>query len=134
MSDMMRVGVIGLGMGRNHVTGFNAHPQAEVVAICDQQEDRLIEIGDLNNVPGRYTDAAEMMEKENLDIVSIATPNKFHHPYALMAFEARSQRLLREAHGNERGRGPRDDRGRACRRQTPDDQLLLSLQPAVMGA
>ncbi len=88
MSDTLRVGVIGLGMGRHHVTGFNAHPQAEVVAISDTQEERLTEIGDANNVPGRYTDAAEMIAKENLDVVSIATPNKFHHPYTLMAFEA----------------------------------------------
>ncbi len=88
MSDTLRVGVIGLGMGRHHVTGFNAHPQAAVVAISDTQEDRLAEIGDPNNVPGRYTDAAEMIAKENLDIVSIATPNKFHHPYTMMAFDA----------------------------------------------
>ncbi|MDP6490872.1 MAG: Gfo/Idh/MocA family oxidoreductase [Kiritimatiellia bacterium] len=88
MDEALQVGVIGLGMGRHHVAGFNAHSQAKVVAICDQQEDRLAEIGDQNNVPGRYTDAAEMIAEENLDIVSIATPNTFHHAYTLMAFEA----------------------------------------------
>lgn len=88
MGDILRVGVIGLGMGRNHVTAFNAHEQAEVVAICDQDEARLAEIGDPNGVKGRYTDAAAMIAAENLDIVSIATPNKFHKPYTLMAFEA----------------------------------------------
>ncbi len=88
MKDVLRVGVIGLGMGRSHVAGFNAHAQARVVAICDQQEDRLAEIGDSNDVTGRYTDAAEMIATENLDIVTVATPNKFHHPYTMMAFEA----------------------------------------------
>lgn len=88
MSDTLRIGVIGLGMGRNHVTGFKVHPQAEVVAISDTQEDRLTEIGDLNHVPGRYTDAAEMIANENLDVVAVATPNMFHHTYTLMAFDA----------------------------------------------
>ncbi|MBT3293689.1 MAG: Gfo/Idh/MocA family oxidoreductase [Verrucomicrobia bacterium] len=88
MRDVMRVGVIGLGMGRSHVKAFNAHEQTEVVAICDQDEDRLAEVGEANDVAGRYTDAAAMIAAEKLDIVSIATPNKFHHPYTLMAFEA----------------------------------------------
>ena len=71
-----RVGVIGVGMGRNHVTGFNEHPAAEVVAVCDMDEARLTEIADLNNVPGRYTSSREMLRKENLDIVGIATPRR----------------------------------------------------------
>ncbi|MCD6405882.1 MAG: Gfo/Idh/MocA family oxidoreductase [Planctomycetes bacterium] len=83
-----RVGVIGVGMGRNHVTGFNEHPAAEVVAVCDMDEARLTEIADLNNVPGRYTSSREMLRKENLDIVGIATPNKFHKPLAVEAFRA----------------------------------------------
>ncbi|MBT7064717.1 MAG: Gfo/Idh/MocA family oxidoreductase, partial [Verrucomicrobia bacterium] len=78
MRDVMRVGVIGLGMGRSHVKAFNAHEQTEVVAICDQDEDRLAEVGEANDVAGRYTDAAAMIAAEKLDIVSIATPNKFH--------------------------------------------------------
>lgn len=88
MKKKFRVGVIGLGMGRHHVTGFNEHPAAEVVAVCDMDEARLAEIADLNNVPGRYTSSMEMLRKENLDIVGIATPNKFHKPLAIEALRA----------------------------------------------
>jgi predicted dehydrogenase len=82
-----RVGVIGLGMGKGHVTGFQAHPQADVVAVCDLNEQLLNEQADALNVTGRYTDAKKMIRDEKLDIVSIATPNKFHKPLALAAFK-----------------------------------------------
>ena len=82
-----RVGVIGVGMGRHHVAGFNEHPSCQVVAITDPDEQRLKAIGDLNNVPGRYTSAKEMFASEKLDIVSIATPNKYHKPLAVQAFQ-----------------------------------------------
>ena len=84
----LRVGVIGLGMGRGHIRGYQTHPQAEVVAIADLDEPRLAEIGDAFGIEKRYTDAEAMLAAENLDVVSIALPNKFHKPYTLMALEA----------------------------------------------
>jgi len=35
------VGVIGLGMGRHHIAGYQTHPAANVVAIADLDEARL---------------------------------------------------------------------------------------------
>jgi len=84
----LRVGVIGLGMGRGHVKGYNEHPCAEVVAIADFDASRLRDVGDMHEVPNRYTSAQQMFRKEKLDVVSVATPNKFHKPLALAAFKA----------------------------------------------
>ena len=86
--DTLRVGVIGLGMGRHHVEGYQTHPQAEVVAIVDTDAARLEEIGNKYGIPGRYTSAEQMLGQEELDIVSIATPNVFHKPQAIAALEA----------------------------------------------
>lgn len=86
--DKLRIGVIGLGMGRNHVTGYQAHPNAQVVAASDLNETLLKDMGGKLSIPGLYTSAEEMLDKEKLDIISIATPNKFHKPLALAAFEA----------------------------------------------
>lgn len=83
----LKVGVIGLGMGRHHVKGFNDHPQCEVVAVADPDDARLRRIADKNNVPARYGDAGEMLSSEKLDIVTVATPNKFHKPLAVAAFK-----------------------------------------------
>ena len=85
--ENLRVGVIGLGMGRWHVERFNSHPQAEVTAITDLDETRLNEIGDQNNIHNRYTSAQEMLENENLDVVGIATPNHTHYPLTIAALE-----------------------------------------------
>ena len=86
--DKLRIGVIGLGMGRHHIASYQGHPAAEVVAISDVDEVRLKEIGDKYNIPHRYRTAEEMFAKEKLDVVSVATPNKFHMPLTVMAFEA----------------------------------------------
>jgi predicted dehydrogenase len=84
----LRIGVIGLGIGRSHIRGYQSHPTAEVVAIADLDETRLKVSGDEYKIPHRYRDAQEMLAKEKLDIVSIATPNKFHKPLTLAALAA----------------------------------------------
>lgn len=87
MSAKLRVGVIGLGMGRNHVKGYQAHPRAEVVAVCDQNAALLERMADELGVAGRYTDAEAMFAKARLDAVSVATPNKFHAPLSIAALD-----------------------------------------------
>ncbi len=84
----LRVGVIGLGIGQGHVQGYQSHPGAKVVAIADPDKNRLEKTGDKYNVAGRYSNALKMIQSEKLDVVSIATPNKFHKPYTIAALEA----------------------------------------------
>ena len=55
--DRLQVGVVGLGMGRHHVAGYQNHPGAEVVAIADLDPARLAQIGDQYGIPGRYSTA-----------------------------------------------------------------------------
>jgi predicted dehydrogenase len=84
----LKVGVIGLGMGRHHVAGFQDHPNAQVVAVADINDKLLAEMGDKYAVPRRYLSALDMLETEDLDVVSIATPNKFHKELTIAAFQA----------------------------------------------
>ena len=84
----LRCGVVGLGIGQNHVHGYRSHPQAELVAIADIDPVRLKEIGDKLEVEKRYSSLTEMLKNEKLDIVSIATPNKFHAPLTIEALKA----------------------------------------------
>ena len=83
----LKVGVIGLGMGTGHVIGFNAHPRCEVVAVTDLNMDRVNAVADQHNVPGRYSSAEKMFASEKLDIVAVATPNKFHMSLTIMALQ-----------------------------------------------
>jgi predicted dehydrogenase len=84
----LRVATIGLGMGGGHVNGFKSHPNAEVVAVADTNEEFLKKRGAELGVPSLYTSAEEMLKKEKLDVVSIAVPNKFHKPLTLAALKA----------------------------------------------
>jgi predicted dehydrogenase len=84
----LRVGIIGLGMGRHHIAGYQTHPQAAVVAIADPDPARLKEIGDKYNIARRYASGEEMLAAGRLDVVSIVTPNKYHLPHTVAAFEA----------------------------------------------
>jgi predicted dehydrogenase len=84
----LRIGVVGLGMGRHHILGYQKHPSAEVVAIADPDAARLSKVGDEFKVSSRYASAAEMLAGEKLDIVSVATPNKYHAQLTIAAFKA----------------------------------------------
>jgi predicted dehydrogenase len=88
MTEPLRVGVIGLGMGRHHIAGYQGHPGARVVAIADMNAALLQEMGDKYGVANRYTSAEEMLRREQLDVVSVVTPNKFHKELTLAAFKA----------------------------------------------
>jgi predicted dehydrogenase len=86
--NKLLVGVIGLGMGRHHIAGYQNHPSAQVVAISDIDPVRLQDIGDKYNISKRYLSAEQMLLEEKLDVVSIATPNKFHKSLTLAAIQA----------------------------------------------
>ncbi|WP_206955424.1 Gfo/Idh/MocA family protein [Trinickia acidisoli] len=84
----LRVGVIGLGIGRKHIEGWREHPDVDVVAIADPDTKRLAERGDAFGIAARYTSAEAMLAAEKLDVVSVCTPNKFHRELTIAAFEA----------------------------------------------
>ncbi|MCY2926531.1 MAG: Gfo/Idh/MocA family oxidoreductase, partial [Planctomycetota bacterium] len=84
----LRIGVIGVGMGNAHIHGYRQHPSAEVVALADLDANRLEAVANQVGVAKRYTSVAKMLAKEKLDIVSVATPNKFHMPLTLQALQA----------------------------------------------
>lgn len=88
MSQKLNVGVVGLGMGRAHVKGFQELPETEVVAVADLDETRLKTAKEKYGVLHTYTGLEEMLEKEKLDIAVIATPNFLHAPFTLKALEA----------------------------------------------
>jgi predicted dehydrogenase len=73
----------------SHVASYANHPRTEVVAVCDlipEFIDRFdSQWGDRWPNVGRYTDYHEMLEKEQLDIISVATPDHVHAEVVLAA-------------------------------------------------
>ncbi len=74
----IKVGVAGLGMVAQimHLRYLKELEDFEIAAVCDISKSLCDYIGDAFGVSGRYTDAAEMIEKEDLDAIFILT---FYH-------------------------------------------------------
>ena len=75
---MIRIAVVGLGkMGLSHHAVVNAHPDVEVVGVCDSSSYVL---GVLKKYTGvaTYADFEAMLDKVDLDAVLIATPSGSH--------------------------------------------------------
>lgn len=75
----LRAGVVGLGVGEQHIEAYEAHPDCEVVALCDFDPERLRDVAE--RYPGRRltTDAHELLDDPEVDVVSIASYDNFHH-------------------------------------------------------
>ncbi|MGQ9630462.1 MAG: Gfo/Idh/MocA family protein [bacterium] len=86
--EKVRIGVVGLGVGRGHLRNYKACPNAEVVAVCDQDETRLEQFAEEYKVPLRFKDYGEMFASGKLDAVSIALPNFLHAPATIAALKS----------------------------------------------
>ena len=41
MMEIIKVGIIGLGVGQRHLEAFEANPICEVISVCDFNEDKI---------------------------------------------------------------------------------------------
>ncbi len=83
----MRIGIVGVaGIGQHHIRVLGSMERYEVVALCDINETVLRERAEGHSV-GCYTDAADMLDHERLDAVSLCTPPKAHLPHTRLATE-----------------------------------------------
>ena len=74
MVQTFRVGIVGCGgMGDSHATAYAGNPGTELVAAMDITEGAAKGLAEKFSIPAVYADYQQMLEKESLDIVSIAT-------------------------------------------------------------
>ena len=89
MAKKVRVGVMGLGWpGREHLKAYVQIPDVEVVALADADETLLKTQADQYDVSERYVDYRAMVEKAELDAVSVCLPNFLHHEASMVALRA----------------------------------------------
>jgi len=88
---MLKFGVIGCGMGKAHMKGVLANPEAALVAICDTNLEKAektaadLEVKDSARI---YECYKEMIEKEDLDAAIVATPDGTHREIVVDLLEA----------------------------------------------
>jgi predicted dehydrogenase len=85
----LRVGVIGLGLGRYHVETYSALPTVERIVVCDPDGERVEAIRrEFPRVGAGYDDLDRMLADEQLDAVSVVSPDRHHRPQTEQCLDA----------------------------------------------
>lgn len=91
MSRQWRCAVVGVGVvGSTHVKMIPTLPMAKLVALCDAKPENAqaaLKKAELSDIP-IYDNLAEMLRREQIDVVHIATPSGVHLEPALEAIAA----------------------------------------------
>lgn len=85
----LRVGVVGCGSiaKHRHLPEYHANPNVELVALCDVVMERAEQA--VETYGGKaYESYQEMIDREELDVVSVCTPNYLHAPVSIYASKA----------------------------------------------
>src|SRR6201990_306342 len=83
-----RVAIIGLGFGAEFIPIYQAHPNAEMYAVCRRNKAELDKVGDRYKIAKRYTRFDELLKDPNVDAVHINSPIPDHAPQAIAALKA----------------------------------------------
>lgn len=85
----IRFAVVGCGrISAKHFDALNQHTdRTELVAVCDNQHDRLIKTQEKTGVQG-FIDFSEMLRQISPDVVVLATPSGLHPSQAIEAAQA----------------------------------------------
>ncbi|GAB4461753.1 MAG: Gfo/Idh/MocA family oxidoreductase [Armatimonadaceae bacterium] len=84
----LRAAIIGLGFGAEFIPIYQRHPDAEMYAICQRNEESLNKIGDAFGVEKRYTRYEDVLADPDVDFVHINTPIGDHGRMSRMGLEA----------------------------------------------
>jgi predicted dehydrogenase len=97
--EAVRLGLIGVGgRGNSHVDNFGGVPQVSIAALCDTVKDKVLRAqakieraGRQSYSPALYhsSDHAfeELLKRDDIDLVVIATPWEWHTPMAVAAMK-----------------------------------------------
>lgn len=84
----LKAGIIGCGnIFPMHATSLKLTQNVELVAVCDNKEDRAKKQAESYNCD-YYTDYKEMIDKAGIDIVHVCTPHFQHAPMVIYAAKA----------------------------------------------
>jgi predicted dehydrogenase len=87
-NQKVRVAIVGLGFGAEFIPIYQAHPNAEMYAICRRNKAELDKCGDRYGIAVRYTDYRDLLADPNVDAVHINSPIPDHAPQSLAALQA----------------------------------------------
>lgn len=85
--EKVRMGVVGVGvMGLGHLNDIKQIQEIELAGVCDINESQVQKEAETFGCTA-YTDYKQMVRRDHLDAVLIATPHYFHPETTIWAFE-----------------------------------------------
>ncbi|MDF2440673.1 MAG: hypothetical protein JWN98_1657 [Abditibacteriota bacterium] len=89
-NNSVRVGIIGVGIGQAHIKGYSKVPQANIAALCDLDENRARQVAGDNKLENVdiVSDYRALLDRSDIDAVSVCLPNSLHAPIAIAALQA----------------------------------------------
>lgn len=92
-NEEIRIAVAGLrGRGQSHIQGFHSQQNVRVVALCDVDrkvlEQRAGEFEKNGDRVDRVVDFRELLDRQDIDAVALATPNHWHALQTIWACQA----------------------------------------------
>ena len=88
MTKKLGYAVLGLGIGMAHAEAAAASEYADLVAVCDINEQRLDKAASLYNGITLYREFEDLLKDERVDIISVCLPSAMHADFAVRAMEA----------------------------------------------
>ena len=95
VNDRVRIAHIGLGgMGNQHMEWFANLPGAEVVALCDVDQNHLtttlesLKKMNPDTKASTYEDFRKILDRKDIDAITVATPDHWHAQIATLVFQA----------------------------------------------
>jgi predicted dehydrogenase len=94
--EKTKIGIIGLGGIAQlvHLPNFTKMSNVIVTSVSEINKNRLNTIADKFNIPERYVDYKELLEKSDIDAVIIATPTSTHREVAIACLKAKKDILV----------------------------------------
>lgn len=88
MGKPVNVAMVGLGFGAEFIPIYQAHPDANVYAICQRNAEKMNKVGDHFGIEKRFTQFADVLKDPQVDFVHINSPIAEHARMSLEALKA----------------------------------------------
>lgn len=87
MNSDIGFAIIGLGMGANRAKAVTETPGANLVCVCDLQEEKAKKLAQELDCE-YHTDMKNVLERDDVDVVGVMTPSGTHADVGIQAIEA----------------------------------------------
>ncbi len=89
MNRLLRAGIVGTGIGREHIAALQQLPDLfQVQAVCDIDQAKARAVAAQYHVPHATSNLDELCRREDIDVIHICTPSYLHYEQTLQALKA----------------------------------------------